>query len=225
VFVGAPGDGSAFLNSVKLWAMKQVGILDHDFEIDIHAEVFESCAYHYWALTASQAKQLGILILGGGVPKNFALQPEPTLSQIFQLPNIGGYDVDVQIVSAPVEEGSLTGCKPDEAHTWGKVALAALGKTTESMRADYSTIMPLIAWALLDKRRRLRKMKNELGMEELLKRHPEADGYLREEGQMRLYDRRAELVAELLHVTTSPEQVTKLEQTWNFPLQLLAHAA
>jgi len=50
VFVGAPGDGSVFLNSVKLWALTRLGQGEHRFELDLHEEVFESCAYHYWAL-------------------------------------------------------------------------------------------------------------------------------------------------------------------------------
>ena len=49
VFAGAPADGSVFLNSMKLWAMKQAGLLpDYGFDLDLHAEVFEACAYHRW---------------------------------------------------------------------------------------------------------------------------------------------------------------------------------
>src|ERR1051326_2016428 len=51
VFVGAPGDGSVFLNSMKLWAMQQAGLVDsYKFELDLHAEVYEACAYHRWGL-------------------------------------------------------------------------------------------------------------------------------------------------------------------------------
>src|SRR5262249_23576657 len=51
VLVGAPGDGSVFLNSMKLWAMKQTGMLpEYGFDLDLHAEVFEACAYHRWGL-------------------------------------------------------------------------------------------------------------------------------------------------------------------------------
>src|SRR3954463_15630999 len=47
VFVGAPGDGSVFLNSMKLWAMRQAGLIDsYQFDLDLHAEIYESCAYH-----------------------------------------------------------------------------------------------------------------------------------------------------------------------------------
>ncbi len=51
IFVGAPGDGSVFLNSMKLWAMRQAGLIpDYAFDLDLHAEVFEACAYHRWGL-------------------------------------------------------------------------------------------------------------------------------------------------------------------------------
>lgn len=224
VFVGAPGDGSAFLNSVKLWALSRLGVVDHAFDLDLHAEVFESCAYHWWGLKGSAAKQLAILILGGGVPKNYSLQPEPTLSQIFLLPDVRGYDYDVQIVGAPVTDGSLTSCKAQEAHTWGKVSREALASTVESYQTDYSTIMPLIAWALLDKRRRLAKMRDELGMDELRRRHPEADGYLRGE-QYRLFDRRQDLTDALMAEIGKPSSIARLKRTFNFPLQLLARAS
>ena len=220
IFVGAPGDGSNFLNSLKQWALQLLGKKQHKFEIDLHQEVFESCAYHYWGLKHSPAKQLAIMILGGGVPKNFSLQPEPTLSQIFMLPNINGYDYDVQIVGAPVTDGSLTSCKGQEAHTWGKVSKEALESTVESFQADYSTLMPLIAWALIDKRQRFLKMYKRLG-EKLYKLHPEARGYIRPEGQLRLYSRRDELMNNLIKVIGKPASIKRLQKTSNFPLQLL----
>src|SRR5437667_8030517 len=108
VFVGAPGDGSVFLNSMKLWAMREAGLIsEYGFELDLHAEVFESCAYHRWGLFDDLAHALATVILGGGVPKNYNLQPEPALGQILGLPDVRGYHYDVQIVSSPVTDGSL----------------------------------------------------------------------------------------------------------------------
>jgi len=136
-FAGAPGDGSVFLNSMKLWAMREAGLLDgYDFDLDLHGEVFESCAYHYWGLFENGAHALAALILGGGVPKNFNLQPEPALGQVLGLPGVRGYHFDVQIVSSPVTDGSLSSCFPAEAVTWGKVDKEHYRQTTESMQAD-----------------------------------------------------------------------------------------
>jgi len=199
ILVGAPGDGSLFLNSMKLWAMQRAGLLpDYRFELDLHAEVFESCAYHRWGLFESDAKALGTLILGGGVPKNYNLQPEPALGQVLGLPDVHGYLFDIQIVTAPVTEGSLSSCPPAEAVTWGKVDKDTYTQTTESLQADYTLVMPLLVAALLDKRRRLEKMREELGEAELLSRHPEAKGYLRERPGYRLFEQRDRLVDALL---------------------------
>jgi len=152
VFVGAPSDGSVFLNSMKLWAMKQAGLIpDYSFDLDLHAEVFEACAYHYWGLFESDARAIATLILGGGVPKNFNLQPEPALGQVLGLPDVRGYEFDVQITTAPVTDGSLSSCPPAEAVTWGKVDKDTYQQSTESLPADYSMMMPFIVKALLEK--------------------------------------------------------------------------
>ena len=90
------------------------------------------------------------------MPKNYNLQPEPALGQVLGLPDIRGYTFDVQIVSAPVTEGSLSSCPPAEAVTWGKVDRDTYQQTTESVQADYSMVMPFLVKALLDNRAALR---------------------------------------------------------------------
>ena len=175
VFVGAPADGSLFLNSVKLWALERLGKIKYGFDYDLHEDVFESCAYHYWGLFDSAAKSLAVLILGGGVPKNYSLQPEPALSQIFFLENIRGYDYDAQIVSSPVTDGSLSSCEPAEAVSWGKVNPETYTTQTVSMQGDYSSYMPFLVRALVGK--------------DLLHNPPEP---------LRLYGKRAALKEKLL---------------------------
>lgn len=198
VFVGAPADGSVFLNSMKLWALREACGDPHAFELDLHAEVFESCAYHWWGLRESSTKALGTLILGGGVPKNFNLQPEPALSQVLGFADVAGFLYDIQITTAPVTDGSLSSCPPGEAVTWGKVDKDHYVSTCESVPADYSMLMPIVTKALLDKRARLEGLREELGMQRLCELHPEARGYLRDRQGERLYARRKELVAKLL---------------------------
>ncbi|MBI4910172.1 MAG: deoxyhypusine synthase family protein [Acidobacteria bacterium] len=199
VLVGAPADGSVFLNSMKLWAMRNAGLVEeYAFEIDLHAEVFEACAYHRWGLLDHPVGKLATLILGGGVPKNYNLQPEPALGQVLGLPDIRGYHFDVQIVSAPVTDGSLSSCPPAEAVTWGKVDKDSYQKTTESMQGDYSALMPFVVKALLDKKRKFVAMAAEMGVEKVCERHPEALGYLRDADGYRLYDHRDSLAAKLL---------------------------
>jgi hypothetical protein len=123
----------------------------------------------------SEQKSIAILILGGGVPKNYSLQPEPTLSQIFFLDNIRGYDYDAQIVSSPVTDGSLSSCAPAEAVSWGKVNPDTYTTQTVSMQGDYSSYMPFVVRALVGK--------------DLLHNQPEP---------LRLYAKRDELKDKLL---------------------------
>ena len=89
IFVGAPQDGSIFLNVVKLKAL--LGD-DFGFSLDVAQDVFDMAAVQWMA---QRAGNTSVFILGGGVPKNYTLQGEPTLSQIFEL-DARGFDVDVQ---------------------------------------------------------------------------------------------------------------------------------
>ncbi len=198
ILVGAPADGSVFLNSMKLWAMKRAGLLpSYEFQLDLHAEVFEACAYHRWGLFDQEPHALATLILGGGVPKNFNLQPEPALGQILGIENVRGYNFDVQIVTAPVTDGSLSSCPPAEAVTWGKVDKDTYQQATESMQADYSTLMPFIVKALLENRKRYERQAESEGREALLQREPKAAGYLRSKDGYRLFGQRETLVQRL----------------------------
>ena len=198
IFVGAPGDGSVFLNSMKLWAMQKAGLIPaYEFDLDLHAEVFEACAYHRWGLFENPVHALGTVILGGGVPKNYNLQPEPALGQVLGLPNVRGYQFDVQIVTAPVTDGSLSSCPPAEAVTWGKVDKDTYLQTTESMQSDYSVVMPFLMKALFDNRARYQEMAEQEGPERLFAREPKARGYLRPREGYRLFEQRARLNARL----------------------------
>lgn len=217
IFVGAPSDGSVFLNSMKLWAMKQAGLIpEYQFELDLHAEVFEACAYHYWGLFGQPSRSLATLILGGGVPKNFNLQPEPALGQVLGLPDISGYLFDVQIVTAPVTDGSLSSCQPAEAVTWGKVDRDSYTKTTESLQSDYSIVMPFLVKALLENRQRYAAWRDRMGEKELYAKHPRAQGYLRGAEGYRLFENR-EILCEQLR-----QQVAKngswLRESLHYPV-------
>lgn len=217
IFVGAPADGSIFLNSMKLWAMRKAGIGgEYKFDLDLHAEVFEACAYHRWGLFEHEVHALATLILGGGVPKNYNLQPEPALGQVLGLPDVRGYNFDVQIVTAPVTDGSLSSCPPAEAVTWGKVDKDTYLQSTESMQADYSTVMPFIVKALLDNRQRYEARAEQIGEQELFAEEPKARGYLRPREGYRLFERREELCERLTADVRNNREW--LERTIAYPL-------
>lgn len=217
VLVGAPADGSVFLNSMKLWAMKEAGIAEgYGFELDLHAEVFESCAYHRWGLFESDARRLATFILGGGVPKNYNLQPEPALSQVLGIPNVSGYHFDVQITTAPVTDGSLSSCPPAEAVTWGKVDKDVYQKTTESLQADYTLVIPFLVKALLDTRAAYERRAAETGEEKLFGEDPRASGYLRPRSGYRLFEKRQRLCKALIDDVR--ENAEWLRESIGYPL-------
>jgi deoxyhypusine synthase len=130
------------------------------------------------------------------------LQPEPALGQILGLPNVRGYNFDVQIVTAPVTDGSLSSCPPSEAVTWGKVDKDTYMEATESMQADYSMVMPFIVSALLANRKRYAKLAESLDAGDLRNQHPHAQGYLRSKDGYRLFGQREELCRRLTEDVT-----------------------
>jgi deoxyhypusine synthase len=217
VFVGAPGDGSVFLNSMKLWAMRQAGLIpEYGFDLDLHAEVFEACAYHRWGLFDDPVHALATVILGGGVPKNYNLQPEPALGQILGLADVRGYNYDVQIVTAPVTDGSLSSCPPAEAVTWGKVDRDTYQQSTESLQADYSIVMPFLVKALLENRERYASAAARIGEEELFRQEPKARGYLRPREGYRLFTQRENLCERLFEDVRNNKEW--LLETLRYPL-------
>ncbi|HEV8147616.1 MAG TPA: deoxyhypusine synthase family protein, partial [Bryobacteraceae bacterium] len=103
----------------------------------------------------------------------------------------------VQIVTAPITDGSLSSCPPGEAVTWGKVDKDTYQEATESMQADYSTLMPFIVKALLENRARYESRAAEIGIEKLAEEEPQARGYLRSRDGYRLFEKRGGLTARL----------------------------
>ena len=71
----------------------------------------------------SSKKKLGrsaIFILGGGSPKNFALQTEPQIQEVLGIDE-RGHDYFLQVTDARPDTGGLSGATPGEAVSWGKV--------------------------------------------------------------------------------------------------------
>ena len=72
---------------------------------------------------APKRKQSGrsaIFILGGGSPKNFALQTEPQIQEVLGIDE-RGHDYFLQVTDARPDTGGLSGATPGEAVSWGKV--------------------------------------------------------------------------------------------------------
>jgi deoxyhypusine synthase len=111
-------------------------------------------------------------------------------------------------VTAPVTDGSLSACPPAEAVTWGKVDKEVYMKTTESMQADYSTVMPFLVKALLENRAR----------HEADPKAQDGKGYLRPREGYRLYEKRYKLVNDLL--THVAENGDWLQDSLQYPVAL-----
>ena len=145
IFCGAPQDGSIFLNVVKL--ARELGDAFR-FRLDLTEDVYEFAAYQYWAKATGSGK-MAVVILGGGVPKNYTLQGEPLLGQIFFL-DAGGFDIDIQISDANVHTGGLSGCPASEGHTWGKTSAECVDNSVYC-HGDVTQIFPLLVHALLQR--------------------------------------------------------------------------
>src|SRR5260370_3839960 len=61
-----------------------------------------------------------IFILGGGSPKNFALQTEPQIQEVLGIDE-RGHDYFLQITGARPDTGGLSGATPGEALSWSKI--------------------------------------------------------------------------------------------------------
>lgn len=142
IFCGAPQDGSMFLESLQL-ALLHEG--DFRFEIDIRRDTLQMAALQY--LTQREGKT-AIWIIGGGVPKNFTLQGEPTMSQVFGI-DARGFDLDVQICVDVADNGALSSCTAGEGHTWGKTSAECVETSSVYLRTDVTVALPLLVHALL----------------------------------------------------------------------------
>jgi deoxyhypusine synthase len=82
--------------------------------VDPDMDVLETSAI---VLTAAKN---GVIEIGGGSPKNFYLQTQPTLAQILNIQR-GGHDYFIQVTTDSPQWGGLSGATPGEAVTWGKI--------------------------------------------------------------------------------------------------------
>lgn len=147
IFVGAPQDGSIFLNAVRLRA----ALGDQfKFSLDVAADVHAMAALQW---KAQNEGETAVWILGGGVPKNYTLQGEPTLSQIFEL-DARGFDIDLQFCVDPVDNGALSSCPAGEGHTWGKVSAECVATSSMYVHADVTAVFPWLVHALFQSGRR-----------------------------------------------------------------------
>lgn len=112
---------------LQAWLYKEGNPLHVDAFADMH-EYMEICY---------EAESAGVLLLGGGVPKNYILQS--------MLVTPKSFDYAIQLTMDSPETGGLSGATLDEAKSWGKVGENAKSVT---VYADATITLPIIVAAV-----------------------------------------------------------------------------
>jgi deoxyhypusine synthase len=130
VYTSSPGDSSIGMNVAWHELMNGSRLM-----ADPNLDVNEVCAI------ILAGRKNGCIILGGGSPKNFYLQGQPTLWEVYGIPK-GGNDFFIQMTTDQVVWGGLSGATPSEAVSWGKVNPGVLPDTVVAY-CDSTIAFPL----------------------------------------------------------------------------------
>jgi deoxyhypusine synthase len=130
IYTSSPGDSSIGMNLASHELLN-----DSHLMIDPNRDVNEVCAI------VLAGHQNGCVIVGGGSPKNFYLQAQPTLWEVYGIEK-GGNDYFIQITTDQVVWGGLSGATPAEAVSWGKVNPGVLPDTVVAY-CDSTIAFPL----------------------------------------------------------------------------------
>ena len=148
VYTSAPGDSSIGMNVAALQ------LEGYECVVDPSRDVNETAAL------VLHAKRTGgksaIVIMGGGSPKNFALQTEPQIQEVLGIDE-KGHDYFLQVTDARPDTGGLSGATPAEAVSWGKIDPDRLPDAVVCY-VDSTIALPLItSYALARKKPRTLK--------------------------------------------------------------------
>ena len=160
VYTSSPGDSSIGMN-VAAMSLDGYGL-----KLDVSKDVNETAAI---VLNAKRSGgRSGVLIFGGGSPKNFMLQTEPQIQEVLGI-NEKGHDFFIQITDARADTGGLSGASPSEAVSWGKVDPNKLPDTVVAY-LDSTVAMPLLTSYALAKRKPIKPKRLYLHLPELMER-------------------------------------------------------
>lgn len=130
IYTSSPGDSSIGMNVAR-------NALDGSLlTLDPLADVNETTAIVH------HATRNGVIILGGGSPKNFYLQTQPQLWEVLGIQK-GGHDYFIQITADAPHWGGLSGATPSEAVSWGKIKPEQLNSTVV-IYGDSTISFPLL---------------------------------------------------------------------------------
>ena len=133
LYTSSPGDSSIGMNVAAKSLQGNKLVLDPSFDVNETASIVlaakrglirdVSTGSGSDRVTGKRRKKGGrsaIFILGGGSPKNFALQTEPQIQEVLGIDE-RGHDYFLQVTDARPDTGGLSGATPGEAVSWGKV--------------------------------------------------------------------------------------------------------
>ena len=158
IYTSSPGDSSIGMNLI----LPQ--LFGRPVNLNPMLDVIETAAI------VRDADLNGVVEIGGGSPKNFYLQTQPTLHQILMDSSKGGHDFFLQLTTDSPHWGGLSGATPGEARSWGKVKDAFVNNVVVYSCA--SITFPMIAQYALArvKPRRQRRLYERLDeMTEMLR--------------------------------------------------------
>ena len=144
VFTSSPGDSTIGMNVAGLELLAEVAGLKEYFKLEINPsiDVNDSTAIILNAKRYEKGKT-GVLLIGGGSPKNFLLQTEPQIQEVLMIPE-AGQDYDINITDARPDTGGLSGAPPSEAVSWGKIDPTKLQESVTAY-VDVTVAFPLLA--------------------------------------------------------------------------------
>ena len=111
--------------------------------------------FEHYASTMMKTKHMGILTIGGGVPRNWAQQfgvyAELLARRGYEKLPLKRYNYGVRICPEPVHWGGLSGSTYTEAVSWGKFVPPEEGGRFAEVFDDATVALPLVAGAVLQR--------------------------------------------------------------------------
>jgi deoxyhypusine synthase len=155
VYTSSPGDSSIGMN------VAETALYGNRCRLDVLADVNETAAIVFDA--KQRGGRSGVLIFGGGSPKNFILQTEPQIQEVLKIAD-KGHDFFIQFTDARPDTGGLSGATRSEAVSWGKLDPTQLPEAVVAY-VDSTIPLPLFAsYALAGRRpRRLKRLYGRRG--------------------------------------------------------------
>jgi deoxyhypusine synthase len=142
IYTSSPGDSSIGMN------VAEQALAGSKLRFDVSADVNETSAIVFDAKV--REGKSGVLLIGGGSPKNFVLQTEPQIQEVLGISETG-HDYYLQITDARPDTGGLSGATPAEAVSWGKVDPEQLPGTVVCY-LDNTVAFPILASYALARR-------------------------------------------------------------------------